>query len=527
MIGTNDFLPIDTEDNIIFVAEDSDSLDGVTSQERWKLLIVDDEPEVHNVTKVVLRDFTFEEKALEFISAYSEVEAKSLINQHPDVAVILLDVVMAEDDSGLKLVKYIRDELKNQAVRIILRTGQPGQAPETQVIIKYDINDYKEKAELTAEKLFTTIITSLRSYRDLSTISTNKRGLEKIIQSSAVIFEIQSMRKFVSSVLTQFTAILNLGLNDFSCQYYPTSSLAVERAADSFNILAATGEFSKLVNKKANQVLSAPLIAKLEQAHKDKRNRFTDNYFIMYFQSIFGSEHLIYFEGLKKLNEMDKYFSEVFCTNVAIAFDNLFLNKEIENTQKEIIFTLGEIAEARSKETGHHVKRVAELSKLLAIKYGLPEEEAEIIRLASPMHDLGKLGIPDAILNKPDKLTYQEFEVIKTHTIIGYDMLKNSQRQIMQTAATIALQHHEKYNGTGYPNGLKGEEIKLYGRITAIADVFDAIGSDRVYKKAWEFGKILDFFKKEKGEHFDPMIVDVFFDNLPEILKINEAFPDN
>ena len=142
------------------------------------------------------------------------------------------------------------------------------------------------------------------------------------------------------------------------------------------------------------------------------------------------------------------------------------------------------------------------------------------------MHDLGKSGIPDAILNKPAKLTAEEFEIIKTHAVIGYDMLKNSQRHIMQTAATIALLHHEKYNGTGYPNGLKGEEIKLYGRITAIADVFDAIGSDRVYKKAWDLDKILDFFKKEKGEHFDPIIVEIFFENLAEILRINESFSD-
>lgn len=371
------------------------------------------------------------------------------------------------------------------------------------------------------------MVTSLRSYRDLSMISTSKRGLEKIIQSSVQIFEIQSMRKFVSGVLTQLTAILNLGVNDFSCQYYPTSSFAVERSADNFNILAATGCFCQFVNKNAYQVLAPPLVAKLEQSYTMKHNIFTDNYFIMYFQSIYGSEHLIYFEGLKKLNEMDKYFSEIFCTNVAIAFDNIFLNKEIENSQKEIIFTLGEIAEARSKETGHHVKRVAEYSKLLALRYGLPEDEAEVIRLASPMHDLGKLGIPDAILNKPGKLTVEEFEIIKTHTTIGCDMLKNSHRQIMQAAAIIALQHHEKYNGTGYPKGLKGEEIKLYGRITAVADVFDAIGCDRVYKKAWEFGKILDFFKKERGEHFDPIVMDVFFDCLPEIMKISEAFPEN
>lgn len=132
---------------------------------------------------------------------------------------------------------------------------------------------------------------------------------------------------------------------------------------------------------------------------------------------------MIYFDGIDSFNNLDKYFTELFCANVSIAFDNLLLNKEIENTQKEIIFTLGEIAEARSKETGNHVKRVAEYSKLLALKYGLPEDEAEIIRMAAPMHDISKLGIPDSILNKPGQLTFEEFEIIKTHCKIGYEML--------------------------------------------------------------------------------------------------------
>ena len=243
---------------------------------------------------------------------------------------------MTKDDSGLKLVKYIREELKNQSVRIILRTGQPGQAPEARVIIDYDINDYKEKTELTAQKLYTTVITSLRSYRDLSTISTSKRGLEQIIESSAAIFEIQSMRKFVTVVLTQLTAILNLGRNDLCCQYYPTSSFAVERNATGFTILAATGEFTTCVNRKADQVLSEPLFAEIEQAYRQKRNIYSNNYFIIYIQSILGSEHLIYFEGLKKLKEMDKYFTEVFSANVSIAFDNLFLNKKLKIPKKKL-----------------------------------------------------------------------------------------------------------------------------------------------------------------------------------------------
>lgn len=226
------------------------------------------------------------------------------------------------------------------------------------------------------------------------------------------------------------------------------------------------------------------------------------------------------------MTDWEKNLINIFGMTVAATFDNSFLTKEIEDTQKEIIFTLGEFSEARSKETGNHVKRVAEYSKLLALKYGLPEEEAELIKLASPMHDVGKLGITDTILNKPGKLAPEEFEIIKAHGVLGYEILRNSNRKIMQTAALIALQHHEKYDGTGYPNGIKGEDIHIYGRITAIADVFDALGSHRVYKAAWPLDKILEYFAGEKRKHFDPKLVDIFFDNLPEFLQIRDAFKD-
>ena len=187
---------------------------------------------------------------------------------------------------------------------------------------------------------------------------------------------------------------------------------------------------------------------------------------------------------------------------------------------------MGEIGETRSKETGNHVKRVAKYSKLLAKIYGINENEANNLLIASPMHDIGKVGIPDSILKKPGKLTKDEFEFMKDHSMIGYNILKDSNRDILKTAAIVAKEHHEKWDGTGYPLGLKGEEIHIYGRITAIADVFDALGSDRCYKKAWKDEEIFKFFKKEKGKHFDPVLVDLFFDNLEQFLKIRDKYRD-
>ncbi len=202
------------------------------------------------------------------------------------------------------------------------------------------------------------------------------------------------------------------------------------------------------------------------------------------------------------------------------------LAQEIEETQKEIVYHLGELVEARSKETGLHVKRVALYSELLAKAYGLSEKEVELIKMASPMHDIGKVSIPDSILQKPDKLTQEEFEVIKTHSSVGHEVFKNSHKEILQAVAIIARDHHEKYNGKGYPSGRSKEDIHIFGRIVSVADVFDALAHDRVYKKAWPLEKILDLFKEERGESFDPKIVDLFFENLNDILKIQKKLFD-
>ncbi len=202
------------------------------------------------------------------------------------------------------------------------------------------------------------------------------------------------------------------------------------------------------------------------------------------------------------------------------------LQKEIEDTQKEVVFTMGAIGETRSKETGNHVKRVAEYSRILAKHAGLSEEKVNMLVDASPMHDIGKVAISDDILHKPGRLDEREFDIMRTHAELGYKMLAHSTRPLLKTAATVAFEHHERWDGTGYPRYLKGEEISIEGRITAIADVFDALGSDRVYKKAWDDKKIIEYFKEERGKQFDPNLVDIFFENLDEFLSIRERFKD-
>ena len=202
------------------------------------------------------------------------------------------------------------------------------------------------------------------------------------------------------------------------------------------------------------------------------------------------------------------------------------LLEEIEDTQREVVFTMGAIGESRSKETGNHVKRVAEYSKILALGYGMDEEEAELLKQASPMHDIGKIAIADAILNKPGRFNDEERKIMMKHSELGYNMIKNSDRPLLKAASIVAYEHHERYDGKGYPRGLKGEDIHIYGRITAVADVFDALGSDRCYKQAWDDEKIFELFKQERAKQFDPDLIDVFFQNIDKLLNIRDMFKD-
>lgn len=238
------------------------------------------------------------------------------------------------------------------------------------------------------------------------------------------------------------------------------------------------------------------------------------------------------YQAVNKLTEID-YFTPKDLELLSLAasyagksLESVMLHQEIIDTQREIIAKMGEAGEIRSKETANHVKRVAEYSYVLARELGLREEEAELLRTASPMHDIGKIAIPDIVLNKPGKLTEQEYEIMKTHAEIGRQLLEGSRRALLRASAIVAGQHHEKWDGTGYPAGLKGENIHIFGRITAVADVFDALSTERVYKPAWPMEKIERLFREESGRHFDPAVVDALFAAMPKLLNIRERLSD-
>jgi len=197
--------------------------------------------------------------------------------------------------------------------------------------------------------------------------------------------------------------------------------------------------------------------------------------------------------------------------------------EQLKQAHVDLVQRLGRAAEYKDTDTGEHIVRMSQYSKILALALGIPELHAEQLRQAAPMHDIGKIGIPDAILLKPGKLTFEEFEQMKQHTVIGAQILAKSSSPLLQLAHQLAIEHHEKWDGTGYPNGLKGEEISIEGRIVAVADVFDALTSKRPYKDAWGVEETIEHIKQQSGKHFDPQLVDLFIENIDKILEIKNS----
>lgn len=201
--------------------------------------------------------------------------------------------------------------------------------------------------------------------------------------------------------------------------------------------------------------------------------------------------------------------------------------EEIKDLSLETIYRLAKAAEYRDEHTGYHIQRIAHYSVAIGVHLGLSNDALDVLRYASPLHDIGKLGIPDAILLKPGALTASEWEIMKMHSIIGAEILSGSKIRYLKAAEKIARYHHEKWDGTGYPEGLRGEKIPLLARITALADVFDALTTDRPYRKAMKIEEALEIIKSGRGSHFDPLLVDTFFKVKEEILSIRELFKDD
>lgn len=492
------------------------------TQKPWCVLMVDDDEEVHTVTRLALRNFDFQGQQLELVSAYSGREGRAIFESRNDIALAIVDVVMETEHAGLDLVRYVRNTQENNLTRLVMRTGQPGQAPQDQVIRDYDIDDYKEKTEMTIQKLRTLLYSKLRAYRDLCVIEEQRDGLTRVLRASERVQNAESLTLFATAVLEQLTSLLRLDISALYCTVLPSC----EAKQQASRTLAATGEYVKYSTGTQFEDLPQVVADRFRQVLNARAPMHFDDAYVVFSSGDRGGSNLLYVTHAATLGRLDRQLLEIYTQSVAVTFENINLQDDLRETQKELVYILADAVEARSKETGAHVKRVALGSELLARLVGLPDELVTLIKHASPLHDIGKVAIPDAILHKPGKLDHEEWAHMQKHAQFGLDILQRSDRPLMKLGAEIAITHHEKWDGTGYPNRLKGEAIPIAGRITALIDVFDALGSKRSYKSAWNSDSVVAHIQAGAGTQFDPALVALLLENLDAFHALREQYPD-
>jgi len=319
------------QDDVLHLIDDTGTIPDDQPVRKWKVAVIDDDQAVHEGTRFALSDYSLNGQGLEILSAYSAAEGRELMRSHKDIAAVLLDVIMETDVAGLELVEFIRNEIQNETVRIILRTGQPGQAPERRVIVQYDINDYKAKTELTADKLFTSLTAALRSYQQLERMVQTRRGLEIIIDAASTLYDFKSMQRLAEGVLTQLASLLNV-----DC-----AGILVLRddgnKSEELSVLAGSGCYSRFIGAASSKSLDPDLREMVEAAFKRRKHEFVDHRTVLYVRTGSGREVVVLLQAERQLSETDRALVEIFGSRLSIAFDNVILYRQLHeaNTQLE------------------------------------------------------------------------------------------------------------------------------------------------------------------------------------------------
>ncbi|WP_298240258.1 DUF3369 domain-containing protein [uncultured Bradyrhizobium sp.] len=319
------------QDDVLHLIDDTGSASEDSNARKWKIAVIDDDPAVHDGTRFALSDYSLNGQSLEILSAYSAAEGRKLMAEHSDIAAVLLDVIMETDVAGLELVEFIRNEIRNETVRIILRTGQPGQAPERRVIVQYDINDYKAKTELTADKLFTSLTAALRSYQQLERMVQTRRGLEIIIDAASTLYDFKSMQRLAEGVLTQLASLLNV---DCAGILVLRDNGGID---PELSVLAGSGCYSRFIGTTSSKALDPDLREMVEAAFQGRKNEFADHRSVIYLRTGSGREVVVLLQAERELSETDRSLVEIFSSRLSIAFDNVILYQQLQdaNTQLE------------------------------------------------------------------------------------------------------------------------------------------------------------------------------------------------
>ncbi|MEI8396469.1 MAG: HD domain-containing phosphohydrolase [Rhodospirillaceae bacterium] len=490
----------------------------------WRVLIIDDDVGVHTMTRLALDRLKFRDRGLQLLSAYSGAEALEILRRESDIALAFVDVVMETDDAGLELIRVIREEIDNQTIRLILRTGQPGQAPEPHVVVNYDINDYKSKIELTHRQLFSCTISALRAYEHLVALEAGRRDLRRIIEVTSELFQLRTLPAFSAGVLAELARMTGAKGGRLICIRTTPASTSLD-ATDVLVLATDSCRVAVTPGLRLSTLGDGIIAPRILESLRIGQSVYDDKAITLYLRTPDRRELVVYLDGVASLTREAKLLIEVFLNKVAVGIDTVYLWNNLRSAHQATVIALVDVAEGRDTDTGNHVLRIALLCERIArclsargyYRDQIDEVFLERIGTASMLHDVGKVAIPDRILLKPGSLDVDERTVMETHAVAGSQMLTKAAAMVdgdsyLHLGQKIALGHHEWYDGSGYPEGLSGQDIPLAARIVAVADVFDALCHQRPYKEPWPLHAALAHVRQQSGSHFDPLVVDALIE---------------
>lgn len=483
----------------------------------WKVLIADDDADVHTTTRMALRGTEFRGRSLEFIDAYSGAETLTALEAHPDIALVFLDIIMESDDAGLVAAKRIREE-GFTLVRIIFRTGFPGQTPERKVIIDYDIHDYKEKTGLSVQKLYTAVISALRSYDDLAALESHRRGLRGVLESVSW-FDFNAIQRYVSGMLAEFSNLVGLGSDRIVMLSRPSSNPSAEA-----KVLVSSGDVRGLSELVLMQNLSSEG-ADLIRETFDCQQGLAATAGKTIFARSHGVDLVVFAIEKNVLLQADEVLLEVFLIKVCQAVSNQQTFADMASERDSVLCGLARRAEAWNDQGAQELNSLGALACALAKRLHttlsfsdeIDERFRRDIAVAAMLHDFGNETLPAELLQKPATYLLKERQQMQAHVAAGLAALApyltaDCNPGVLTLARDIIASHHEHYDGTGYPKGLKGEKIPLVARLVAVADSYTAMISPRPYRPAMSAVAARAMIKAGAGAQYDPDIVRAFFE---------------
>lgn len=497
----------------------------------WKVLVVDADPMTARRVDDALAGFRHDGRSVTVLRGCSTADAQVILRDHPDIAAVFIDPVLETADAGLRLVTMIRRGLGNPSARVILCPAYADAGIERLSVENYEINVLRTKTELSSEQIRLTVLETLRIIDKILDLEANREGIARLSAASSGLFDFRTPRFFYANFLIQLNSIAQLPGDAVFCLLDHGEPEAVLR------VQGGTGRFRALSGHVLDRATHPTVAAALADAEAASRVMQGDAGLTLPFPCGNGITGFAFLGGYRHLTPLDWQLLDLFRTKAASALGSFLLLQEAQASQRAVVQALAQIAEFKDVAAPGHLKRiqrvVTETARTLhaggEYRKELTDEAIERIGLASMLHDIGMISVPDEMLHTFGELTDEQLQVYHRHTEIGRRILLDTttatsgRNALLIAAAEIAGSHHERFDGSGYPHGLKGTEIPLSGRIVAIADMFDALISNRYQETAWPVPAALRWVEEQAGTDFDPVVVRAF---VSAVRRIEKDDPD-